>query len=178
MRFYACNLPVLKTAYVHKYIQQYIGYPQPTIWAKSLAHLVKLQNDADLFRYTEIEHVQVMHNRSTPSLFRSHPHPVRQNFLPVSQGSTNFKLYLSIWSQVVKALGTILYRMASSFSMNKIKVISNKVCIMRLYAIGYYIFRVNRLIFSSNLQDIVNAISCKLLLEISRLTGNIQYLIV
>ena len=127
MRFYACNLPVLKTAYVHTNIQQYIGHPQTTIWAKSLAHLVKLQNVADLFRYTEIKHVQVMHNRSTLSLFRSDPHPVRQNVSPVSQGSTNFKLYLSIWSRVVKALGTILYCMASSFSMHKIKVISNSV---------------------------------------------------
>ena len=42
---------------------------------------------------------------------------------------------------------------ADSFSMCKIKVIPNKVRMMRLHTIiKYCIFRVNRLIFNSNLQ--------------------------
>ena len=63
---------------------------------------------------------------------------------------------------------------ADSFSIYKIKVISNKVCIMRFYTIKYCIFRVNRLIFGRILQ--VMGISCKILLKMSRLTQNIQYL--
>ena len=63
---------------------------------------------------------------------------------------------------------------ADSFSKYKTKVIPNKVCIIRLYTIKYCIFRVNRLIFSRNFTSIL----VKFLLKMSRLTRNIQYLIV
>ena len=59
--------------------------------------------------------------------------------------------------------------------IHKTKVIPNKVCIIRLYTIKYCIFRVNRLIFSRNF---TSKILVKFLLKMSRLTRNIQYLIV
>ena len=49
-----------------------------------------------------------------------------------------------------------------------IKVNPNIVFIMKLYIIEYYIFQINRLIFSSNLQDMALTINAYYLNELVR----------
>ena len=77
-----------------------------------------------------------------------------------------------------QALNGCLAKFTCEVCVYKVKAMPNKVCIMRLYKIKYCIFRVNRLIFSRILQVGTLSITCKILLKMSRLTRNIQHLIV